>query len=598
MLSPVEIAVLVITMLTLLAILSNRLPIEVVALLLLLTLGFTGIVSPERALSGFGSAVVITLLGLFVITKALEDTGVVQSIADRLNQVGKGSEVRLITVFMLAGAALSLVMNNVAAGAVLLPATVQVARISKVRVSKLLIPMSFGTLVGGMATYLTTANIVMSTLLEENSLKGLVMMDFIPTGGLIVAAAVVYMVLVGRHLLPDRQSITQTTLPQDLRETYQLGERLWEIEVLPESKLAGVTLTESAIGEQLGLTVLAIWRGQQAIFSPMPSQLIRANDVLLILGREERLELLLDWGTRLRTAAQSQNAPLTKYNANLTEVIIPPRSAALGQTLTELRFRDTFGVTAVALWREGRSFRTDVGKMALKVGDALLVVSQPDAIKKLALDRNYLVPISTDTSKPPHPELARTAIGITAVVLLLAIFDLLPLPLVMLGGAVAMVIAGCLKMEEFYEAVEWRVIFLVAGMLPLSIALTDSGLAQRVGLGVVSLLSAYHPLVLVMGMFLLTVSITQVMGGQVTAVLVGPIAISAALQMNISPQAMAVAVSIACSTAFLTPIAHPVNILMMGPGGYQFEDFFKVGVGMTLVTLVTLMLGMVLFWGV
>lgn len=595
MLSPDEIALLVITAVTFALIIWNRFPIEIIALSLLLVLGLSGLVPADRVLSGFSSSVVITLIGLFIITKTLEETGVIQAIAERLNRVGKGSEVRLITVFMLAGAGMSLVMNNVAAGAVLLPAAVRVARISKVRVSKLLIPMSFGTLVGGMTTYLTTANIVMSTLLIDNGLRGLNMLDFIPTGGLITIAAVIYMTLIGRHLLPDRESLTETTFPADLQTTYQLDERKWEVRVEQNSQLVGKPLSETGIGEELGLTVLAIYRGQQTFISPQPQRVIEASDYLLVLGRKERLDVLLEWGTVLRDETKS-STPGHVYHVNLTEVIIPPRSKAIGQTLTQLKFRTQFGLTAVALWREGRSFRTDVGKMELSVGDALLVVGTPERVKTLAKDRNYMVPTSAENSEPMRPHKAWLSVIITAMVLMLAIFEVFPIPQVMLAGAVAMVLTGCLGMDEFYDAIEWKVIFLIAGILPLSIAMLNTGLAEHVGIRIVDALLGYSPMVGVISIFVLTVFITQILGGQVTALVVGPIAISTALQMGVSPQAMSVAVAIGCSTAFLTPIAHPVNILMMGPGGYQFNDFFKVGVGMTIVTLLTLILGMALIW--
>ncbi len=580
---------------TLALIISNRLSPDVVAILVLLTLGITGLVTPQQTLSGFSSSVVITLIGLFIITQSLEDTGVIQWIAERINSMGGGSEVRLVLLFMAAGALLSLVMNNVAAGAVLLPAAVRVGQISNVRLSKLLIPMSFGTLVGGMATYLTTANIILSGLLSGQRLGGPGMVDFIPTGGLIVLAGLAYMLLVGRHLLPVRATLTQNMIQINLQETYQLDERKWELEVLPGSRLAHVRLSQSAIGEQLGLTVLAIWRGRRAIFSPGPEEVIYPLDHLLVLGRQERVEQLLQWGTVL-AREQTKGNHKHDYSVDFTEVIIPPRSSAKGQTLTDLKHRSQFGLTAVALWREGRSYRTDVGKMPLQVGDALLMVGPPERVKHLANDRNYLVPSSGYSSRPPRPHKALWSLVITAITLVLAILDIFPLPEVMLAGAVAVVISGCLSMEEAYQAVEWRVIFLIAGILPLSIAMTETGLAARIGLAVVDLLAGAPPLVLVGGMFLLTMLVTQIIGGQVTGLVVGPIAITTALQIGISPQAMAVAVAIGCSTAFLTPIAHPVNILMMGPGGYRFGDFFKVGVGMTIVTLVTLLVGMALFW--
>ncbi len=595
MLTDHEILLIVVVIGMFVLIFATRLKIELVALLMMLTLSLTGLVSTQQAFSGFSSNVVITLIGLFVITKALEETGVAHWIAEALNNLGQGSEVRLVSLFMLAGATLSLVMNNVAAGAVMLPAAVRVGRVSGVRPSKLLMPMAFGTLVGGMATYLTTANIVMGGLLEERGLKGLGMVDFIPTGGLIVFAGLVAMLTFGRRMLPSRESFAQALTQPNLRHTYQLDERIWQVQVLAESRVAGKTIGESGIGEKLGLTVLSIRHGRNTTYGPGCDHKIRASDILLIVGRKERVEKLVEWGTRLLDDPDVL-AHSRRLNVEPVEIVVAPRSNVVGQSLTQLRFRSQSGLTVVALWREGRSYRTDVGTMPLQVGDALLVLGKPEQVQALASTRDFIVPTLSYTEFSLRPEKAPYAIGITAVVLAVAILDLLPLPQMMIAGAAAMVLSGCLTMEEFYKAIEWRVIFLVAGMLPLSIAIADTGMADRLGGWVIT--HADSPMALIGAMTVLTVLITQVIGGQVAALLVGPVAINAALQMGVNPQAMSVAVAIACSMAFITPIAHPVNILIMGPGGYEPRDFLKIGVLMTVIALLALLLGLILFWNI
>lgn len=596
MLSTPELAVIAVIVVLFILIFATRLKTELIAIIVLLILAVTGLVPPERTLSGFSSSVVITLIGLFIITHALEETGVIQWIATRLNQIGQGSEVKLITLFMAAGASLSLIMNNVAAGAVLLPAAVKVARISKTSVSKLLMPMSFGTLVGGMATYLTTANILMSELLITRGIDGLGMLDFIPVGGMIVLAGLLYMLVIGRHLLPERASLTETFNQPDLKEMYHLSERLWQIQVLPESRLANKTIRESAINAELGLTVAAVWREHETITIPKPDQMIYPDDELLVVGRQDRVEELAVWGNHvLNGTPQSKHHDLP---IEPIEIMIAPRSDAIGKTLSQMKLNSKSGLLSIALWRDGVSHHTDVRKMQLKVGDAVLVVGQSADIHNLSNNSNYILPAGQYSSLSMNPQKAPYAIIITAIVLFLGIFNVLPLPIAMLGGAVAMVVSGCLSMEQFYDAVSWRVIFLVAGMLPLSVAITDTGLADRVGQIMVDALAGSSPLILVAGMVLLTMLVVQIIGGQVTALLVGPIAINSALQMGVDPRAMAVAVAMACSMAFLTPIAHPVNILMMGPGGYKFSDFFKVGVGITIVTLLTMLLGLRILWGV
>lgn len=600
MFTPSEIIVIVIMLAALILLLSNRLRPDIIGLLVLLALSFTGVVTSEEAFSGFSSEAVIVILGLFILTRGLEDTGVVQRVADRLREVGRGSEMRLVVLVMSTGALLSLFMSTIAAGAVLLPAAVQAGRDSNVRASKLLIPLAFGTLAGGMATYFTGAHIIVSSILNDQTTYTLNMLDFILTGGLIALVALLYMTLFGHRLLPDHETVGQKigsrALSRNLFETYQLEERLWEFKVPDESRLGGTSLKDSLIGQALGLTVVAIWRGQHAILSPSPEQTISVGDYLLILGREDRIQELSDWGL---TLGRENNGNLHhEYAVDLTEVVIPPRASVIGKTLTELNFRAKFGLTTVALWRGGRSYRTDVGKFPLQVGDALLMVGPVRKILQLANERDYMVMQSSHAARPPNPQKARWAIGITVVALFAAISGLVPTSEAMMAGAVAMALVGCISMDEAYRSVEWRALFLIAGMLPLSIAMVNTGLADRLGAGLTALLAPHGDLALIGGLCLVTIVLGQIVGAQVVALIIAPIAISAALQVGIDPKAMAVAIAIATSAAFLTPIAHPVNVLMMGPGGYVPSDYFKVGIWMVLLTFVTLMIGMVLFWGI
>jgi di/tricarboxylate transporter len=598
MLTSAELILIAVILGALVLIFSNRLRADLVALIVLLVLVLSGVVSLNEALAGFSRPAVITIIGLFILSAGLENTGVVQWLATRLRDIGAGREGRLVIMFMAAGALLSLVMNNIAAGAVLLPAAVNVARDSQIRPSKILIPLSFGTLVGGMATYFTTANIVLSSTLIDRGLPGLNILDFAPTGGLIVIATLIFMALVGRKWLPDRVSVGQVASPyalsRTLEDTYRLKERMWELRIPQSSHLAGISLSQSQIGEKLGITVLAIWRGQQAILTPTPNEIIVADDFLLVLGREERVRRLEEWGA----VVGRENSRDHEYAVDLTEVVIPPRSSVIGKTLTDLRFRNRYGLTNVALWREGRSYRTDVGTFPLQVGDALLMVGSVRAIRALAQDRDFLVLQSSHAARPPLPQKAIWALLILCAVLLLAIFEVVATPIAMLIGATLMILSGCLNMDEAYRTVEWRVVFLIAGMSPLSTALINTGLGERIGDAVATNLIPFGGIAIIAGVFLLTMFITQIMGGQVASLVVGPVAIGAAIQSGINPQAMAVAAAIACSTAFLLPTAHPVNVLMMGPGGYKASDFLRVGLGMTLITFIMLLIGMRLFWGV
>jgi len=595
-LSPREIELLVIVGLALALILSNRLRPDLVALIVLLALGISGILTPEQAVAGFSRSAVLTIVGLFVITATLEHTGVVQWLADHLAHLSGTHEIRMIAVFMGAGALLSLVMNNIAAGAVLLPAAVSVARQASVRESRLLMPLAFGTLLGGMATLFTTANIIISGSLQAQGQRGLTLLDFLPVGSVIVLTGMGYMLLIGRRLLPNRESVGRTMMTRpNLTQTYQLTERLWEVRVHPDSPLVNQQLADSVIGARLGATVAGIWHGREARIPPAPTDLIAANDILLILGREERVRQLEAQHTTIGRYGYHRNGS-PDLSVHLTEVVIAPRSPAIGKTLKELRFRTKFGLTTVALWREGRSYRTDVGDFPLEAGDALLMVGAPGRIKLLAEEPGYIVLNGAHTLPLPNRRKAILAVAITALVLLLSAANILPTAEAMLAGAAALVLTGCMSMEDAYRAIEWRVVLLIAGMLPIGTALIETGLAARIGQAFTVTLAPAGPLALIAGLYLFTVLLTQLVGGQVAALIVGPIAVSAAVQLGVNPPAVGVAVAMACSAAFLTPIAHPVNVLMIAPGGYTFNDFLRVGLGMTIVGFLTLLVVMPFFW--
>src|SRR4051794_32510245 len=542
-LSPHEIELLGIVGIALALILSNRLRPDLVALLVLLALGLGGLLTPEEALAGFARPAVITIVGLFVITATLERTGVVQWLADRLAQLSGTSERRMITVFMGTGALLSLVMNNIAAGAVLLPAAVSVARQAKVRESRLLMPLAFGTLLGGTATLFTTANIIVSGSLQAQGQRGLTMLDFLPAGGAMVLTGMAYMLLIGRRLLPSRESVGRAALLRtDLTQTYQLTERLWEVRVHADSPLVDQPLAASVIGTRLGVTVAAIWHGREARIPPAPTDVIAAGDILLVLGREERVRQLEAQRTLIGRYGYHRPSG-SDLSVHLTEVVIAPRSPAIGQTLKELRFRTKFGLTTVALWRAGRSYRTDVGDFPLQAGDAVLMVGAPGRIALFSEEPGYIV-LNGAQPAVPAPHKALWAVAITSVVLLLSAAGLVSTAEAMLAGAAALVLTGCINMEEAYRAIEWRVVVLIAGMLPIGTALVETGLAGRIGQAFTATLAPAGPLALIAGLYLFTIVLAQLVGGQVTALIVGPIAGSAAVQVGGQPNAAGGAVAV------------------------------------------------------
>jgi len=571
---------------------------DLVALLLALALALAGIITPQEAFSGFSRSAVITILAIFILTHGLYRTGVTRRMGTALHRLAGNRPTLLLFLTMAIGAALSLFMNNVAAAALLMPAVMDVARRSRTSPSRLLMPLAFGVILGGAATLLTTSNILVSAVLRDQELAPFNLLDFAPVGLPMVAVGILYLLLVGRRLLPAINTVEQfentSCTSSALAETYSLDERLSEVSIPYDSPLAGKTLADSQIGGKLGLSILAIRRnGQPLCLAPEPGRALRAGDILLVAGRPERVQQLAELGGQvLETLTWAQG--LSTEQVVLLEVMLAPRSAAAGRTLKELRFREKYGLSVVALWRGGRPYRTDVGDMRLQFGDALLVHGARERIAVLHTDPDFLV--LAEPEAPPRARKGWLAAGIVALALLAAALSLLPIAEATMLGALAMVITGCLTMDEAYRAIEWRAIFLIAGMLPASIALTKSGATEWLGQLAVTTLAGWGPLALAGGMFLLATLLTQALSGQVTAVVVAPVAIAAAQQVGADPRAIAMATALGCSMAFLTPTSHPVNVFVMGPGGYRFRDFLRVGIPLTLLEFVTVLVTLPLFW--
>ena len=593
-------------------VMSNRWRVDIAALFIMVALGLAQFLgysilgdeqSPQQtllAISGFSQPVVVTLIGLFILTQTLSHNGVMLWLGQRLSLAGQNSEKRLVFLFTLISSFLSLFMNNVAVGALLLPSALQVARKARVAPSKLLIPIAFGTALGGMATYFTTANIVISNLLTaaQPPQQPLGVLSFAPTGGLVAIMGIAFIVFFGRRLLPTRDPAPEQEVARrtsaELENLYEVGPRLWEARVDASSPLVGLTLQESAIGEKLGIAITAMKRGTRDardFFSPQLNEAIQSGDILLLVGRQERISKLTDLGVKI----QPETQPITTLGIALIELILAPHSAYVGKTIKEMNFRRKYGFTVIALLRRGRNYRTDVGDIPLELGDSLLILGPSDRRRDLRINPDIII-LEPDPATGPIPR--RRAVISILLFLGAVTLSLLGLPvyLSVLAAALLAILLRLLPVQEVYRSIEWQVIFFIAGMHVASLGMVHTGLANLIGQAAIGLLGNAGPLGLAAAAFLFSAALTQIMGSQATAFVVGPIAISAAIHLNTDPQAIAVAAAIGCSASFLTSIAHPVNLIMISPGNYRFWDFFRVGLGLTLVTFLALLAGMILFW--
>jgi di/tricarboxylate transporter len=577
---------------------ADRLRPDLVALLVLVVLGLTGLVGPDSLFSGFSRAAVITILALYIITASLERTGATRVLGQQLGRLAGDSEARAVVVVMLASALLSLMMNTVAAAAVLLPATVGLARQAGLRPSRLLMPLSFGALLGGMATLFTTANLLASASLVDHGYRGYSVLDFAPTGLPLAVAGIVYMALVGRRLLPSRQLGGQEGPPRPtgtLAESYGLKQAVSGCYVKPGSSMAGLTLAEGQWGERLGLNVVGISRGGGVDLAPARSEDVLEGDIVLYTGICDQIDL--DRYGLVLTQAPEFKGNLASERVRLVEVTLAPRSSFAGKTLREMHFREKYDLSALAIWREGQTLREGLADILLRFGDALLLQGRRSKIDLLRDERGLLV-LEEDTGPAEMPRRAWVAIALTTAAFGLAAFNVLPIAQSAFSAAVLMMVFGCIDINDAYHAIEWRSIFLIAGMLPLGLALANTGAAALLGTGLVAALGGLGPLAVAAGLFWVATLLSQVISGQVTPVVLAPIAIAAAQKIGADPRGIVMAVAIGCSTAFLTPISHSANLLVMGPGGYRFRDYTRAGLPLTLILFVVLMPVLFIFWHV
>lgn len=757
---------------------TERIRVDVVALMVLVSLTLTGLVTPTEALSGFANLAVVTVWAVLILSAGLGRTGVAGLIGRQVLRLAGRSEARLIALIMLLVGVLSGFMNDIGVAALMLPVVVDIARRTGRPPSRLLMPLAFAALLGGLNTLIgTPPNILVSEALRLYGLEPFHMFDYTPTGVVVMLAGIAFMVLVGRHLLPSRDI---KDLPENdraaLDEFFGLRERLFVIRLPDDSLLAGKTLAQSRLGAALGLNVLAILRADQNQLAPGPAAILRSGDRLLVEGRPDRLaelrgrhvlvaednhldieqilsteiglaelelapqsslpgqtleqidfrrrfgavvlairrgggvvrtnlerlplqrdDVLLIQGAReqldrlrlesefllsraeaaegyhleerlvamrlpedsplvdktliesrlgdafglgvmcivregvthpmpdpeerlaagdlLLVKGRSEDvmtleglqsleidtepppdlAELESEHVGLVEAALSPRTTLAGKTLRQILFREKYGLSVLAIWRQGRAYRSDLRDMALQFGDALLLYGPRERLRVLGLEPDFLV-LTEAAQEAPRLSKAPVALLIMAAVLTPVILDLLPIAIAALAGVVLMILTRCLTMEEAYRSIEWKAVFLIAGMLPLGIAMEQTGAARFLAEGMVGLVGGLGPLAVTAGLFILAALASQVMPNPAVAVLLAPIALNSASDLGISPYPLMMAVAVSASAAFLSPVGHSANVLVMGPGGYRFADYTKVGIPLTLVVLVVVLLVLPIFW--
>jgi di/tricarboxylate transporter len=753
--------------------------VDVVAMLVLASLAITGILTPEEALSGFSNTAVITVWAILILSAALSRTGVAGLIGHRILALAGTSELRLTVIIMLTVGILSGFMNSIGVAALFLPVVIDISRQRNIPPSKLLIPLAFAALLGGLNTLIgTPPNILISEALMAANLQPFKMFDYTPVGVTVMLAGVIFMALVGRHLLPSRDIARDyaDSGDQDYTDLYNMDEHMVVLRLPEDSTLAGKSLAQSKLGAVLGLNVIAIIRNGQNQLAPDPRDILQAGDRLLVGGRldvltelkdhqnlvledenltieklksaeivmveaslppnatligqtlhqikfrqqygvivlairrgeqvlrtnlemiplhsgdilliqghhtqmdtlreksdllisdapgtkvyqleemlmvvhvpvdsvlvgktlaESRLgdsfglgvlgiirqgetQLMLDPEEQLQSGdtllvkgkkddlqtveglqnlqIEAQSPPdiddLESEEVGLQEVVLSPHTTLTGKTLRDLHFREKYELSVLAIWREGRAYRSNLRNMKLRFGDALLLYGPREKIHILGSEPDFLV-LTEAAQEAPLLDKAPVAILIMVLVLLAVIIDSVNIAIAAVAGVVLMILTRCLTMEEAYRSIEWKAVFLIAGMLPLGIAMQKTGAASLLAEQMVSLIGDFGPEAVMAGLFILAALASQVMPNPAVAVLLAPIALNTASDLGISPYPLMMAVAVSASAAFLSPVGHPANVLIMGPGGYRFSDYTKVGLPLTVVVLLVVLIVMPIFW--
>jgi di/tricarboxylate transporter len=578
---------------------SERLPVDVVALMIVLALVVTGLLTPAEAFAGFASPAVIAVGAIFVVSGGLFETGVAARMGKLIVSLAGKSEPRLIALLMIGVALLSAAMNNVAATAVLLPVVVGISRQTRIAPSRLLIPLAYGAVMGGTLTLIgTPPNLIVSDLLQARGQAPLGFFEITKAGLPLVIVGTAFMATVGRRLLPDRpreEKLRRTRLPQELFEIYHLPEFLYALDVPADSPVVGRTLAESAVRQDFGLNILGVTRGAGWVIAPEPSEVLRGGDRLLVEGGPRRLERASKQLGLPSSGATSDEAELLLAgDTGLAEVTLAPRSSFEGRTLKEVGFREKYGLTVLALWRGGEAIERHIADEPLRMGDVLLVQGSWGRFRLLRSEPDLIVLLG-DEAVPRRTKKAPWAVAILLGMVAVVLAGV-PISVAALAAALLILLTGCLRMEEAYRTIEWNVVFVVAGTLPLGMAMEKSGATQwlaDVALSPVAGLATGLVLIL---LFLAAVGLNLAISNSATAVLLAPVAYSIGVSHGLDPRVLVIAVALGSSVAFATPIAHQANLLVMGPGDYRSSDYVRVGLVLTFVALIVVVAALLLFW--
>jgi len=581
--------VLIVTIGALILFITDWYPMDFTALLVMVILMLTGLVTPAEGLSGFSHPATITVLALLILSIGLQSTGFVYFLSSNMIRFTGKSETRILLVIIFIVGISSAFMNNTAIVAIFLPVVVRCANFAKISSSRVLMPLSFAAMIGGTLTIIgTSTNIVVSSLSESYGYEPFGIFEFVSLGIILMFAFLIYWFLIGNKLVPQRKGT------DDLTKQYDVGKYLTEVIVKPNSPMIGKPLSDRLFGVGSKVEVIEIIRADGTKFVANQINNIREGDHFIIKANIEDLkEIIKQQGWRLsHKPITVTDSVLTSKDTILVEAVIGRNSFLIGKDIKSIDFSGTFGALPIAMRRHGESLTKSLGDTDIQFGDTLLMEAQKAKLEKFYNSPDFIVlqRIRRSTRFQSKMKLSLLIVALTILVASLhqqinTIFNtnILDLTVVMLTGAVTLILTGCVRMPYIYRKVEWKVVFLLAGLIPLGVAFEKSGAGTLFADTLLQYMGNWPPRFIISTLFIVTIILTSFMSNNATALILTPIAISIAKGLGLDPKPFLVAVMFAASTSFLTPVGYQTNMLVFGPGNYQFVDFLKVGGLLTLL---------------
>lgn len=577
---------------------AEWLPVDITALCVAVILILLGLVTPEEGTAGFSNSATITVMAMFILSAGITRTGVVQVFRDLLLKWGGKSISRQILVMGLLVGPISAFINNTAVVAIFLPVVEDWCKTKGISPSKLLMPLSFVTILGGMITVIgTSTNVLASGIAKDLGYGEFKLFQFTNLGIITFLIGLAYLAFIAPRLIPNRKAVGSDRVSED----YGLEDYVTEVIVRPDSKLIGQTFRSAQLRRNSQVDILEIIRDGKRLSQPIDIHVIEMNDILMVRGKTEnvlqiRSEQGLDLLADVKFNQKNLESELSSTNEGIAEVLILSNSRLIGTTLRDLQFRQRYNLTVLAIRRGEEIIRDRLNKVRLRFGDLLLVQGAKQSLRGLQTTRELLI------IEQKEPEMMRRnkawiAIAIVVGVVIIAAFDWLPILVSALLGVILMIITGCLQPGELYGAVRWDVIFLLAGLIPLGTAMENSGATKWLADNLLTVGGNLDGYWILLFFFVITSLLTEILSNNASVVLLIPIAVEVAKSLDLNPIAMMFAVTFAASNSFMTPIGYQTNTMVYTPGGYKFSDFFRVGALLNLLMAIVTPLLIIALYG-